>query len=219
MNQFSRWSCIVHPLLSKHLPKIKLGQVHQLLAACLGHQSYASLRIADLKILNQKPRYVLFDSEAGFARAMSLGLLVTDAQWQEVTMSLRPSGITPFWLTSMRGMHNAARLTFEDTFDTQIHTLKRAFGFPDGQLARSSLCHSTEDDLSDMLRFDVEGEVHAYNEEKSLSIPVIAVVQFPKIGRRMYGDGALVSVKQDGEPNTRDTDDDECGDVYWMSED
>jgi hypothetical protein len=83
MDQFSRWSGIVHSLISKHTPKIKLGQVHQLLAACLGHRTYASLRATDLEILNQKPHYVLFDDGAGLARAMDFGLFVSVEQHGE----------------------------------------------------------------------------------------------------------------------------------------
>jgi len=220
MDQFSRWSGIAHSLVSKHTPKIKLGQVHQLLAACLGHRTYASLRVADLETLNQKPHYVLFDEGAGLARATDLGLSLTEAQWREVTMALRPSGITPFWLTTIAGMDSAARITFEDSFDSRIYAMKREVGFPDGHRGLSTRCQSKEDEIPDFLRFDVHGEVCAYNEETSLAIPVIAVVEFPKVGRRMYGDGTLVSVERRGEPRTRDLDEDEYdGEVYWMSED
>jgi hypothetical protein len=220
MDQFSLWSGIAHSLVSKHTPKIKLGQVHQLLAACLGHRTYASLRVADLEILNQKPHYVLFDEGAALARAADLGLSLTEAQWREVTMALRPSGVTPFWLTTMASMDSAARITFEDSSDSRIHSMKREVGFPDGHRGLSTRCHSKEDEMPDFLRFDVHGEVCAYNEETWLAIPVIAVVEFPKVGRRMYGDGTLVSVERRGEPRTRDLDEDEYdGEVYWMSED
>lgn len=220
MDQFSRWSSVAHSLLSTHTPKMKLGQVHQLFAACLGHRTYASLRVSDLEILNQKPHYVLFDEGAGLARAMDLGLSLTEAQWREVTMALRPSGITPFWLTAMSGMDSAARLSFEDSFDSRIHATKREIGFPDGHRATSSHCHSKEDEMPDFLRFDVHGEVCAYNDETSLAVPVIAVVEFPKVGRRMYGDGTLVSLERLGDPRTRDWDEDEHdGEAYGMSED
>ena len=220
MDQFSRWSGIAHSLLSKHTPKIKLGQVHQLLAACLGHQTYASLRVADLETLNRKPHYVLFDEGAGLARATDLGLSLTEARWREATMAFRPSGITPFWLTTMSGMDSAARLTFEDSFDSRIHAIKREIGFPDGHQATSTHRHCKEDEIPDFLRFDVHGEVRAYNEESSLVVPIVAVVQFAKVGRRMYGDGALVSLERLGPPRARDLDEDEYdGDVYWLSED
>ncbi len=218
MDQFSRWSGVAHALLIKHVPKIKLGQVHQLLAACLGHRTYASLRATDLDTLNRKPHYVLFDAGAGLARAADLGLAVPEARWREATMSLRPSGVTPFWLTTIDGMHSAARLVFEDTFDSRAHAMKQLAGYPDGQRATSSRCHSAEDGVPEILRFDVEGEVFAYNQDASVAVPVIAIVEFPKVGRRMYGNGTLVSVEQHGEPKPRDSEDDDGGEFYWMPE-
>ncbi|WP_322087527.1 hypothetical protein [Burkholderia sp. BCC1999] len=218
MDQFTRWSCVAHSLLSKHVPQIKLGQVHQLLAACLGHQTYASLRKADLETLNRGPSYVLFDIDAGFVRAAALGLPLTEAHWREVKIALSRSGVTPFWLIAMASMHLAARLTFEDADDARIHAMKRAIGFPNGQLATSSRCHSPEDGVPEILRFDVDGEVHAYDDEISVAIPVIAVVEFRKIGQRMYGKGSLVSVEQNGDPRARE-DEEDIFEVFGMSED
>ncbi|MDO3560693.1 hypothetical protein [Ralstonia pseudosolanacearum] len=102
--------------------------MHQLLAASLGHRTYASLRATDLDTLNQKPHYVMFDDAAGLVRATDLGLPVTEAQWREVSMALRPSGITS-WLTTMSGKHRAAELVFEDASDHRIHAMKRLAGY------------------------------------------------------------------------------------------
>lgn len=221
MDQFSRWSGIAHSLLSQHTPKIKLGQVHQLLAACLGHRTYASLRISDLDTLNRKPHYVLLDESAGFARAADLGFSLTEAQWREVMMTLNPSGVTPFWLTTMPGMDMAARLTFEHSSDPRITAIENEIGFPDGSRATSAQCHSKHDDMPEVLRFDVQGEVRAVGREAALSVPVRAVVEFPKVGRRMYADGAIVLLERLGEPRKRDLEeeDEDAGEYYWMSED
>jgi hypothetical protein len=222
MDQFTLWSSIVHSNLRMHLPTIKLGQVHQLLAACLGHNTYASLRAADLQNLNRKPKYVLFDRDAGLSRATELGLHLTVDHWTEVTKLLHPSGITPFWLTSRKGMHLAAQLTFEDTSDSRIYDLSRSIGFSDGRSANSIHCHSADDEIPDVLRFDVKGEIYAYGPEASFALPVRTVVEFLKIGRYMYDEGSLVVVEQLGAPRTRgqqELADYNDGDVFWMSED
>jgi hypothetical protein len=198
MNQFSRWSGIAHSLLSNYSPKIKLGQVQQLLAACLGHRTYASLRGADLAILNQRPAYVLFDVEAGLRRSVDLGLALTEAQWREATMALRPSGVTSFCLTTMQGMHIAARLTFEDSGDARIHAIKRELGHPDGHWATSSRNHFAEDEVPELLRFDVEVNFQAYTDDSSLAVPVKVIVEFRRLGRQIYGKGTLVSVEKCG---------------------
>lgn len=214
MDQFSRWSGIVHAALSQQHPKIRLGQIHQLLAACLGHRTYASLRTSDLETLNQHPSYVLFDHESGFARANELGILLTEAEWREAHMAIRPSGVTPFWLTDWFGMSGAARVTFEDSFDTRIHAIKRAIGFPDGHYATATRCQSAEGELPDILRFVVEGEVRAYNEDTRLAVPVVAELAFEKIGCQMYASGNLNTVEQSGPPREYEPEDDDYGDVY-----
>lgn len=219
MDQLSRWSGIVHAVLSKHSPQVKLGQVHQLLSACLGHRTYAALRSMDLETLNRAPQYVLFDEDAGLARATEIELRIAPMHWHAAVMALRPSGVTPFWLTTKSGMGNAAQITFEDTFDDRIHAIKRAMGFPDGQRAMSSYCHSDGDEVPDVLRFDVRGEVHGYNEEGRFGTPVTAVVEFPKIGCRMYGHGVLASVVTTGDSTLREPEDDGGGEVFGMSED
>lgn len=220
MDQFFRWSGIAHSLLSQHFPKIKLGQVHQLLAAWLGHQTYASLRVADLATLNQKPRYFICDYDDPLVRAAKLGLPLTATQWREVVVELSPSGITPFWLTSVAGMDMAARLVFEESFDVRISSIKHANGEPNGHWATSSRCHTAEDQLPDILRFDVDGDVCAINPEASLAIPVRVVVEFSKIGERMYGEGLVVSVALQGPARTRDPDEEEenLGDAYWNTD-
>jgi hypothetical protein len=220
MKQFSRWSGIAHSLLSKHSPKISLGQVHQLLAACLGHRTYASLRDADLAILEDRPAYVLFDVEAGLRRSTDLDLALTADHWREATLALKPSGITPFWLTTMQGMHSAARLAFEDSGDDRIKAIKRELGFPDGHWATSSRNHFAEDEVPELLRFDVEGDIHAYTDDLPLALPVKVVVEFQRLGRRIYGKGTLVSVEKSGDarPSDREVALD-GGDLYWMSED
>ncbi len=204
----------MHAVLSQHNPKIRLGQVHQMLAACLGHRTFASLQASDLDTLNQRPSYVLFDGEAGFARANGLGFSLTDAQWRAAWTSIKPSGITPFWLTDWHGMHLAAKITFEDSFDSRIHAIKRATGYPDGHYATETRCSSAENELPDTLRFVVTGEVRAYNEELQLAVPVTVALAFENVGRRMYKAGILESVEQCGTPWEYELEDDDYGDDY-----
>lgn len=215
MDQFSIWSGLVHSVLSKQSPKIKLGQIHQILAACLGHRTYASLRVADLHTVNQIPPYVLFDHEAGFARAVALGISLTKPQWREAFMALKPSGVTPFWLTEPKGMRLAADLAFRDAGDARIHAMKREVGSPDGHYALSAKCHSKDDELPEILRFDVLGEVCAITEDRSIAMPVTALVEFPKLGERIYGAGRLISIVRCGEPRDRDPEEfDYDGEIY-----
>lgn len=216
MEKFARWSGVVHAALPK-IHRVKLGQVHQLLAACLGHASYASFRESDLLVLNRGAHYVCFEEGAGLRRAHRLGIQLTQEQWREAWMALKPSGVSGHtWLIEPRGMDLAARLTFEGSGHPHIQAIKRAIGMGDGHWANSTRCLDETNALPEVLRFEVLGDVQASGNGVSISVPVTAECVFKRIGRRMYAAGELLSVVQHGAPREYDPEFD--GEFYGMSE-
>lgn len=220
MEKFARWSGVAHDVLSKS-HNIKLGQVHQVLAACFGHQSYASFLEYDLAALNGGAKFVFFDGAAGLARAQGLGFTFTQERFQEMLFALKPSGITGgTWLAEPEEMLHAARLVFEDAGHPKIQEIKSAIGVGDGHHAVDAFTPLDVELIPDVLPFEVIGNVLAFNDKQSLSVPVLAKVQFRKVGRRMYAAGDLLSVEQTGQPHDYEPDDPEDGgDFFWMSED
>ncbi|MDG0857345.1 hypothetical protein [Roseateles puraquae] len=217
MDKFARWSGVVYTALPK-VHRVKLGQVHQLLAACFGHASYASFRDSDLQVLNQGARYVCFDEAAGLRRARCLGILITEAQWREAWMSLKPSGVSGgTWIIEAQAMELAARVTFEDASHPEIQTIKQSIGMGDGHWANSARCLDDIDAMPELLRFEVLGDVQAYGNDVSLSVPVAAELAFKRIGRRMYAAGELLDVVRRGAP--REYEPDFEAEIYGMSED
>ncbi|AEI82102.1 hypothetical protein CNE_BB1p06820 (plasmid) [Cupriavidus necator N-1] len=63
--------------------------------------------------------------------------------------------------------------------------------------------------------------MYGWNVDEHFGVSVAAMVEFPKIGKRMYGDGILISVERRGEPWPREPDDDifeffkECWRTPW----
>lgn len=217
MEKFARWSGVLYTALPK-IHRIKLGQVHQLLAACFGHASYASFREADLQVLDRGAHYVCFDEAAGLQRAHCLGIPITEPQWREAWMTLKPSGVSGgTWLIEARDMGGAARVTFEDANHPQIQAIEQAIGMGDGHWATSARCLGDIDALPELLRFEVLGNVQAFGNDVSLSVPVAAEVAFKRIGRRMYDTGELLEVVQRGEPHEYEPEFE--ADVFGMSED
>ena len=218
MDKFSKWTGLAHSILAKSHPKLKLCQACECLATWLGHRTYASLRVHDLDILLGAAKYAIIDAQTAIDRANHLGFPMTREQWREVEMALRPSGISgELWLTNMRSMHLAARLTFEDQPHPDIHSIWRPIGMPDGRWATSSVCQAAEGDYPDELRFIVHGEVRAFNEHDALAVPVVAHVLFKRVGMRLYAQGELLSVTQEGQPHPYEQEDE--FDIYGMSED
>lgn len=214
MDKFSKWTGLAHATLIKHHPKIKLSQACECLAAWLGHRTYASLRVQDLDILNKGVEHAIVDAKAAMERAEGFGFPLTREQWRDVELTLSPSGVSGMWLTEMRTMELAASLAFEDSGHPDATAIAQAIGMTDGRQCKQVLCHAPADTFPDQLRFTVHGEVRAFNDEVSLSTPVLVDVLFQRVGARLYLAGQVQSVIRNGEPYPYEPDFDEVGEYY-----
>lgn len=213
MSKFVTWSGIVHATLRSSFPKLKLGQARELLAASLGHNSYASLREHDLHALESSAIHVLLSNGAAMRRALELGLALTDDQWWVVQHVLTRGEVSVLsWLGGTAVMPNAARRVFEDTSYPLFHQIARAIGMKDGQWAHRTVTLPSEGARADELVILVYGEVRAFNETVCLATPVIGEVRFRQVGRQLYGPGHLVHATQNGAPYPYEPIDE--GDVY-----
>ena len=88
----------------------------------------------------------------------------------------------------------------------------------DGQHAFSTDRQVAESEIPEELRFTVQGEIRAFNENESLAVPVEAQVLFRRLGVRLYEQGELLSVRQTGTPYAYEPEED-VGEFYYMSED
>lgn len=200
MDKFSMWTGLAHTILLKHHPKLRRGQACECLAAWLGHRTYASLRVHDLAVLNSGIKHAIFDSSAAIKRAGSLGFEMPPEQWRDVERALKPSGVSQMWLTDMFSMRLAASLAFEDGFHEDSYAIAKSIGMSDGRSAVQVIPHTQEDSFPDSLRFAVHGLVRAFNDEASIATPVIAEVAFQRVGKQLYKDAVVETVKRSGEP-------------------
>ena len=200
MTNFARWSGATQDVLRKFHP-IKLGQAQQVLAAGLGHPSYSSFRDLDLAVLNAGARYAFFDGAAAFVRARSLGLVYTEAQFQELLSALSRADISGEMSVVMpEAMVWAARKAFDESRDLRFDEIRKSVGAGDRHVAYDSFCPLEVEDLPDVLPYEVIGDVLALSGMQTMSIPVLAKIEFRKIGRRLYAAGDLLSLEQTGQP-------------------
>lgn len=200
MDKFCMWTGLAHTTLIKHHPKFKRSQACECLAAWLGHRTYASLQVQDLAVLNKGVKHAIVDALAAMKRAETFGFPLTHKQWRDVEWTLQPSGVSGMWLTEMGSMSSAARLAFEDNSHPDADAIARAIGMTDGRRGEKMLCHTPEDTFPEQLRFTVHGTVRAFNDEVSLTTPVLADVIFRRVGARLYEEGQIQAVKRNGEP-------------------
>lgn len=201
MTRFTSWSGIVHTTLSTLYPRFKLGQAQELLAAGLGHNTYASLRIHDLTAL-ESAKYVVLDLERLIQRASEIGVPLTPEQWWLTHRELTSGRITNgCYLGEARVMESAARHAFEDSSHPLLYDIAKRTGMKDGHWAYGATPLPGQDTVSDELTMVVHGDVQALNEHVALATPVIAEVRFKRIGRQLYAEGRITQVAQYGEPH------------------
>lgn len=201
MSKFTRWSGIAHAILAKSHPKIKLGQSREILAAYLGHRTYASFRMHDLGVLEGQAKYVLVNPESAVTRARGLDVPLTPDEWSAVEMALRPSGVSgETWLVPEGSMRSAASITFTDSGDPKLSKIARDIGMVDEYRAFDTRCFSHAGEFPPVLRFEVDGEVRAFNDEGNFAVPVVCEVNFRRVGNRFYGAGQVESVALRGKP-------------------
>ncbi|WP_156398000.1 hypothetical protein [Duganella sp. Root336D2] len=219
MSKFKQWSKIVHSILAKQCPSIKRGQVQEILSAAFGHNTYASLRSNDLATLAGGAKYILVAHDQAVIRARELGISILRAEWDAAFLRLKPSGVSgDRWLISECEMHRAAHVAFEDSAHEDLYRIAGMVGAKDGHWCGVTFDTSNVGLLPDQLTFNVKGEVHAFNDEGCyFAIPVRADVAFPRVGRRFYGQGAVLAVAQSGSPKEFEPEFEP--DFYGMSED
>jgi hypothetical protein len=200
MTRFTSWSGIVHTTLSTLYPQVKLSQARELLAAGLGHNTYASLRLHDLAAL-ESAKYVVLDLERLLQRAAGMGIPLTLEQWWPTHHELTPGRITKgCYLGEAWVMESAARHVFEDSSHPLFDEIANRIGMNDGHWAHSAAPLPGDDAVAGELAMLVHGDVQALNEHDALATPVIAEVRFKRIGRQLYGEGHIAQVAQHGEP-------------------
>lgn len=201
MTKFARWSGIVHSVLAKSYRKVKLGHSRELLSAYFGHRTYASLRVHDLAVLEDRAKYVLINRKMALERASSMSLPLADDIWREAEMALKPSGVSgDTWLVDEQNMRLAAELTFRDSLDPNLRNISQSIGRSEGRQVTRIRCHSIPGEFPNELQFTVDGEVLAFNENAHLAIPIECKVNFPRVGKRFYALGEVRSVELRGPP-------------------
>ena len=204
MMRFNRWSGIVHASLSATYPRFKLSQAKELLAAGLGHNTYASLRQSDLAKLDAA-HYVVLDMQRLLRRADGIGMPLTLEQWWTAHRELTPSGVTGgCYLGEAQVMESAARHVFEDSAHPCFDDIAGRTGVKAGHWSHGAARWEAQDVPIDELAMRVHGSVHALNEHTALATPVTAEIRFPRIGRQLFGEGRLIHAAQHGEPSPYD---------------
>lgn len=200
MTRFISWSGIVHTTISALYPSFKLSQAREVLAAGLGHNTYASLRFHDLEAL-ESARYVVLDFDRVLQRASGMRVPLTLDQWWKTLHELTPGRVTKGCsLGDARVMEIVARNVFERDSHPLFQEIANRTGMKDGHWAHRAAPLPAQVPFADELAMLVHGDVQAFNDQVALATPVIAEVRFKRIGRHLFGEGRIAHAAQHGEP-------------------
>lgn len=82
MSRFKQCARVAHAKLSLLFPSISLGQTQQLLAAALGHNTYASFKAEDLHAFDHTAAYAVLVPERAMLRALDFkGIELKQEHW------------------------------------------------------------------------------------------------------------------------------------------
>lgn len=225
--RFQTCSAVAHAKLRGMYPSIKSTQTQHLLASALGHKTYQSFALSgDARAFDRAALAVLDQAGTGL-RAIDFNLQLGQDEWdvlvseisaKQVVGNLEFCSITDMvsWLF---------RYAFQAADDPKFDALMRPYKLHAsyGCLLSEHIGISAPVPASDesqtpvILRGIVHGEIYAEGDGRlGMAIPVNADYAVERIGRNLYGQATLLSVKQLGEARIAYPDDFDGGMTFGV---
>lgn len=211
MDKFKFWASKVNESLQSSHPKLKHSQACEILAAALGHKTYASFHLNDEDAINGSAKYILLDGTLPLSRAKNLGFNLAPEDWASAVNEIKRSGNSRnCWLVDANSMFNAARIIFEDSSHQKLEEIETNASNGLGKVATNIQCFppqnpssldwhiSPNGDLLGKLEFMIEGEARAWSESGAIAVPLRSLIIFERIGKRLYSEGMRITVEQSG---------------------
>lgn len=200
MSVFSQWCHAAHHHFSLNGSTLRLGQVQEVMAAGLGHRTYASFNAHDLTRLDEAA-YALISVEAMVQRASDLGSVLNPKLCQDIVAELRIRPTADKW---------AREVVVGENMDWAIRRSLQSAP-PEEGLRLALEINATFDGLTvltadPLLPVDLTGDewcwsvnctAHASRDQEFFDLPVRADVRFPRIGKRLVLLPVVVGLQRD----------------------
>lgn len=201
MFAFSQWCHSAHRVFSAFHPRLRLGQVQEVMASALGHKTYASFKSQDLPRLDEAA-YAFVSVQAMLRRAADLGItldarLCADAvrdlhirpPADELTRDVVTDGLMD-WLI---------RQALKDTSHPSGHELAREIGATfDGLTLLTAEPLGSLERAGDEWQWHVRCTAHATKGETFYDLLVHGEARLPRIGRHLFSGCVLVNLHREG---------------------
>lgn len=210
MTRFKDCAKVAHAKLRTFYPNIAIGQVQQLLAAALGHNTYASFKEADAAAFDSCAGSAMLVPDSAMLRATDFGFCMNRDHWSLLIDDLNSKQVTgALELHEHTGLLGwMARMAFQKVEDPRIADLLAPHGSKESfrQLVCEAMSYDpqTVDDggvLPERTVVTLHGEICVYCTSYSgWAVPMLCEFAFERVGRRMYAAPVLKSVVQHGDP-------------------
>lgn len=198
MSIFSQWCRSAHRTFLISHPRLRLGQVNEVVAAALGHKTYASFKSQDEPRLDQAA-YALMSIEEMVRRASDLDAELSEQVCREAVRQLRLGRNGDGRYVVADGLESVTRIILLDTDHPARHEFAHELN---GELDNTTASYAEPvvplAEASGEWRWLVRGSVNILDIENGWAVPVVAEVVFPRLGRHLFAKGFIESLQRDG---------------------
>ncbi|CAM8621350.1 hypothetical protein MCEMSHM24_02435 [Comamonadaceae bacterium] len=210
MSRFKKCAKVAHAKLHTFFPQVSLGQTQQILAAALGHKSYASFLESDLSAFDEHAAYAVLVPSSAMLRALDFGLEMNRDHWDLLISEISEKQVTGDLelCVDLLNVYWRARYEFFDGQYSEIDALVHRYGNEEVfRQLRSEASHCNPEyaddgeQLADRYFITLQGEICVTIEPRlpsGLGIPVLAEFGFKRVGRRLLAQSELTSLQEDG---------------------
>lgn len=210
MSRFKKCAKVAHAKLHTFFPQVSLGQTQQILAAALGHKSYASFLASDLKAFDEQAAYAVLVPSSAMLRALDFGLEMNRDHWDLLISEISEKQVVGDLelCVDLQNVRWRANYEFFEGQHHEIDALVRKHGYEEVfRQLRSEAVRSTPEYLDDggplaeSYFVTMKGEICVTIEphhSRGWGIPVLAEFGFKRVGRRLLAQSHLTSLEEDG---------------------
>ena len=201
MSVFPSWCRSAQKQFSSPRARLSLGQAQEVLAAGLGHGTYASFRLSDLAAI-ERTAYALVSFEAMKKRAAEFGAQLSDEACHAALHGMRfGAQVQGRYVVPDTNLGNIFHILVSDSdhplqaeiaseLQAEANGIQPGYGEP---------C-TPWDPTAAAWRWRARGAFQFMTEEKDLAVPIDVEIEFRRLGRRLFATGEIVSVERAGEP-------------------
>ena len=199
MSVFSQWCHNARHHFSS--TKLRLGQIQEILAAGLGHKTYASFKLQDLPRLDDAA-YALISVEAMVIRASDFSIELNANLCRDAVrhFRIRPSeDLLARDVVIGENMNWAIRRALENTsHPTGIELALEINATFDGLTPLTAEPVGPLDQNGSEWRWRVRCLAHASRGQEDFELEVLTDVLFPRIGRRLLSECVVTDLQRHG---------------------